>query len=90
MAYLSTTTIDPYTRTVTIRDHGLTITATPHALVAATLQFGDQVTPFDTTVDTIRDPGRRATQEAIHAAWMTKAADLLDAFSADAALAAVP
>lgn len=86
MAYLSTITVDPHTHTVTVRDHGLTITATPHALVAATLQFGDQVTPFDTTVDTIRDPGRRATQEAIHAAWVAKAADVIAALAPNDAL----
>jgi hypothetical protein len=88
MAYLSTITIDPTTQSVTFRDHGLVVTVTNHALQHAALQFGHSVTPFDISVDTIRDPARRVTQEAIHAAWMAKAAKVLAPLTSDASLAA--
>ncbi len=86
MAYLSTITIDPTTQSVTFHDHGLVVTVTNHALHHAALQFGHSVTPFDISVDTIRDPARRVTQEAIHAAWVAKAAQALAPLTSDAAL----
>lgn len=90
MAYLSTITIDPTTQSVTFRDQGLVVTVTNHALHHAALQFGQTVTPFDIAVDTIRDPARRVPQDAIHAAWVAKAAHALAPWTADASRAATP
>ncbi len=90
MAYLSTTTINPATGSVTFRDQGLVVTVTHHTLQHAAWEFGSHITAFDIAVDTIRDPARRVTPDAIHATWVAKAAKVLAAWTSGASLAAMP
>ncbi|WP_020374210.1 hypothetical protein [Sulfobacillus thermosulfidooxidans] len=73
MAYLSTITVDPRTRTVSLADHGLVVTVRDTTLETVTLTLGSTVFAFDTDLETIRDPHRRATQAAIHDTWIAKA-----------------
>ncbi|WP_053958022.1 hypothetical protein [Sulfobacillus thermosulfidooxidans] len=74
-----TTTVDPITRTVTFTDQGLTIIADDTQIYAAFFIYGSKTIPCDLDLDSIRSSYHRATQAAIHAAWIQKAQDLLHA-----------
>ncbi|PSR21992.1 MAG: hypothetical protein C7B47_16965 [Sulfobacillus thermosulfidooxidans] len=73
MAYLSTITVDPHNHTVSIADHGLVVTVRNTTLDTVTLTLGSTTVAFDTNLEFIRDPHRRATQAAIHDTWIAKA-----------------